>query len=1159
MRKWAILALILAVGVGLAARGTPKVAVPSDPVDPAKFLQANPVPNQPIPGEQSRQAPVPPGVDVGYILQAVTGGNIYGPVGWGSYSMGYKFTPTQSGAVTQLGRYRGSYSEQSTIKLWDASNGNLLASANVSGSGWSYANITPVMLTVGQNYWVSTYSGTNVYYYSMPYVPYTVNGVQIITGGYGYGDMMPNSEVGSTVYGMADIYVGAGAAYDVGATALLSPPPVCTLGPYIPRARVKNFGTQAQPASFYVKFRGSGSGTYVDSALCPALAADAETTLSFASWTISTKGAYTISCSTMSAADSIRADDKITGTIRAGLTRVLFLTAEQPSTVKQLADSIMNAFPNDFVIDTMDVGYYYQRAAPNVDSLLAKKYKALLTWANYGYTDANALGDSLAKYIERGGGGVAWAPFGTSYALGRFSSIYSPVSTGSTNYGTVTMGTVHRPTHKVMEGVSGVSVGAYSNYGSTLSHTTAYKVVDWNDGQILVACNDTITRRGALLGFFPTGFNYSSMSGDWKLIMRNLFVWLSQNDDVGVSKIEAPSGTLDSGASVTPACSVFNYGSQAETYQVRMKIGSTYDESTLVTSHAPGAYNYVTFPSWTAIARGNAAVSCSTRLTIDQRQANDKLTGTAFVRVQDVGVTTLTVPLPGASYKYDTAITPKASWRNYGNVAAVNFEAWMLLSNSADGRVYSKKVVVPSLAVGGSIEVGTFPRCTLRMGGAWTSRCSTYLAADVKFANDTLNRAFTVTGGAPPPPPTTWVTKNPMPAGAKMIKDGGWMAYDAGKARIYATRGQKQPDFWAYVPLGDSWSLRAPWQPGTEGKLPQKGSVGCATGSGVVYATKGNNTTGFYTYSDSANVWTQKKDVPLGVSNKKVKGGTDIVWAYKGSVGSPYLLKGYKNEFYRYDVGADSFQTLTPAPVGANLKYDKGSWLAYDGVKTIYAFKAKYHEFYSYNTETDSWNPTALLPMPIPGSAGSKKSKDGGCGTYVGGAINSIYALKGGNTREFWKYTVATNAWVEKETLPSGTFKKKVKAGADIVAAGLSVYATKGNKSNELWMYVPSGMVFEAPRHDGALAGKTAIAQGMSISPNPLATGFAVLRYGLPKAGAAQVSVYNVTGQTVMAQTLAAGRSGIVNLDLRHLGNGVYLVKLSSEGYVNSQKLVVQR
>jgi len=81
----------------------------------------------------------------------------------------------------------------------------------------------------------------------------------------------------------------------------------------------------------------------------------------------------------------------------------------------------------------------------------------------------------------------------------------------------------------------------------------------------------------------------------------------------------------------------------------------------------------------------------------------------------------------------------------------------------------------------------------------------------------------------------------------------------------------------------------------------------------------------------------------------------------------------------------------------------------------------------------------------------------------------------------------------------------------------------------------------------------------LRISPNPLAGGLATVRYSLPKAGAARMSVYNMAGQTVMERTLAAGRSGSVSLDLRHLSNGVYLVKLSSEGFASSQKLVVQR
>jgi len=395
-----------------------------------------------------------------------------------------------------------------------------------------------------------------------------------------------------------------------------------------------------------------------------------------------------------------------------------------------------------------------------------------------------------------------------------------------------------------------------------------------------------------------------------------------------------------------------------------------------------------------------------------------------------------------------------------------------------------------------------------------------------------------------------------MPTGAKAIKDGGWLTYDPGTKRIYASRGNKQPDFFAYSPSGDTWGLRPPWQPGVEAKLPGKGSAGCADGNGVVYATKGNNTRGFWKYDAAANAWTQKKDVPLGLSNKKIKGGTDITWAYKGGVGSPYLLKGYKNEFYRYDVPGDSWQTLGPAPVGAREKWDKGSWLAYDDVNNkVYALKAKYMEFYRYNPDGDSWS-APLAPMPAAGSAGSRKAKDGSCGTFIGG---SIYALKGANTREFWKYTIADNKWVEKETIPTGLFKKKVKSGADMVTAGAFLYATKGNKSNEFWMYTPGLYMFEPPRRDGvAAAGSPNVEVQMSIGPNPLTSGFATVRFEGPVRGPVRVEVADVMGRVVLKSPIANRQSPIA-LDLRHLANGVYLVKFASSGFANSQKLVVLR
>ena len=793
-------------------------------------------------------------------------------------------------------------------------------------------------------------------------------------------------------------------------------------------------------------------------------------------------------------------------------------------------------------------------------------YDVIVT-GDVGYSDNDFLNyqDTLKKWVRNGGGLVTlgWAVFGIAGKPAPHMDSVCAVKAIGGGYNFLTSGTVHitNGSHPITTGVSDFNVQSYGEYANSDTWPGAIRLGNYSGAPTYssIACRNVGSGRSVYLGpiYFGTFTGYGNRpyysDSNAVRLLRQAIQWSGMSHDVGCTKLVAPSGSLDSGASVTPACSVYNYGGQAETYKVRLHIGA-YSDSATVTSHAPATYQSVTFANWTASGRGVFNVTCSTELANDGQPSNDKASGTVTVNVKDVGVVSLAVPSTG-TYPKDTAITPKAIWRNYGTQAA-SFQAWMILADPTDGRVYSRMLPVTNLTPGGSIEVSAFAKCTLRTAGTWTARCSSYLVGDVKPANDFIDHAFTVSGGGGPSSP--WYAKTPMPAGSKAIKDGGWLTYDAGKARIYASRGNKQPDFFSYNPANDSWKALSPWLPGTEGKLPQKSSAGCATGSGVVYAVKGNNTLGFYVYSDSG--WAQKKDVPLGLSNKKLKGGSALAWSYKGSTGSPYLLKGYKNEFYKYNVVGDSWTTLTPAPVGSNVKWDKGSWLASDGAHTIYAFKAKYMELYGYNTETDSWS-TALAPMPAAGSAGSKKAKDGSCGAYVAGSIKSVFALKGGNTREFWKYTVASNAWAEKETIPTGTFKKKVKSGAGIVAAGLSLYATKGNKSDELWKYVPGTFLFDASPREGVMAGAfdAGKATSFAISPNPLASGFAVLRYDLPKAGAAELSVYNVTGQSVMTRTLVVGRSGIVNLDLRHLSNGVYLVEFSSEGFVNSQKLVVQR
>ena len=89
-------------------------------------------------------------------------------------------------------------------------------------------------------------------------------------------------------------------------------------------------------------------------------------------------------------------------------------------------------------------------------------------------------------------------------------------------------------------------------------------------------------------------------------------------------------------------------------------------------------------------------------------------------------------------------------------------------------------------------------------------------------------------------------------------------------------------------------------------------------------------------------------------------------------------------------------------------------------------------------------------------------------------------------------------------------------------------------------------------------AGTTLGKVSFAIAPNPLIGGLATVRYSLPKAGLATLNVFDVTGRTVLSQTIAAGRTGTASLDLRKLDAGVYLVKVATESFSTTQKLVVE-
>jgi hypothetical protein len=254
-------------------------------------------------------------------------------------------------------------------------------------------------------------------------------------------------------------------------------------------------------------------------------------------------------------------------------------------------------------------------------------------------------------------------------------------------------------------------------------------------------------------------------------------------------------------------------------------------------------------------------------------------------------------------------------------------------------------------------------------------------------------------------------------------------------------------------------------------------------------------------------------------------------------------------------------------------KWDKGSWLALNqnpghDVYEIYAHKAKYHELWLFDHLTRTWGTAALPGMPLTGMMGkSKKSKDGGCGAW---SDDAIYALKGGNTQEFWRFDAELLTWGERETLPafgSTGKKKRVKGGGDIVAFGHGAFfALKGNKTLELWRYVDSlAAAVAAPRRGGiATAGFVPAGPQFTVGPSVITGGCASVSFtGAPDRSTARahLALFDVTGRAVRTFAILlppASGPHRVPLALGGLPSGVYLLTLEAPGFSASRKLIIE-
>ncbi len=425
---------------------------------------------------------------------------------------------------------------------------------------------------------------------------------------------------------------------------------------------------------------------------------------------------------------------------------------------------------------------------------------------------------------------------------------------------------------------------------------------------------------------------------------------------------------------------------------------------------------------------------------------------------------------------------------------------------------------------------------------------------------------------------TGWGAQISLPSGpkGKMVKDGGALAYgkeptDANDTGyVYALKGNNRCEFYRYNTITGDWMAKESI-PALNRNMKKKGvKKGSSLAFGIngkVYATKGNNTLDFWQYDPAIGVWTQRADVPTGA--KACKEGVGAVAVKEGSVNYIYLLRGSgTQDFYRYNADDNTWDlTLPTAPGGLSGKtYKNGSCLAYDNGDTIYCLKGSYNEFAAYSISSRTWMTRNPLPLIAPPGTKKKKVKDGAGMACYG---KSVYALKGGNTDEFWMFSTTDQQWHVQPQFTVGS--KKVKGGGALTFADAnkSLYAFRGNNTLEFWKYGPlstDGYPLAANGVQKSVQGQSAVRSpqfALSIIPNPFTSSLnPSISYSLPVAGKVSLKLYDVTGKLV--STLASGyhpagsyRTGLSAVNGR-LSAGVYLLKFETADYRTTDKLVIE-
>ncbi|MEO0092365.1 MAG: S8 family serine peptidase [candidate division WOR-3 bacterium] len=530
--------------------------------------------------------------------------------------------------------------------------------------------------------------------------------------------------------------------------------------------------------------------------------------------------------------------------------------------------------------------------------------------------------------------------------------------------------------------------------------------------------------------------------------------WVSANDtlsgsvtvqvkNIGVTAIEQPSAIIDSTGPITPRAKVKNYGTNQETFNVTMRIGS-YTNTRTKTLNS-GVEDTVNFALWTPV-RGTYQVKCSTYLTDDVQKSNDTLSSSVTVQVKDVGVTQIITP--NGIMDSSPPIIPQVRVKNYGtNPATFNVN---LQIGTAYNQTRSK-----TLNPGIQDTVG-FPSWQ-PVRGTFTIRCSVALTNDAVKNNDTLSSFVTVrikdieVIAIENPVGIVESTSTPIVPRIRVKNNGSetevfnatfkiGSIYNSTRSKSLASSVEDTINFTQWIPVRGTYTTR------------------CS----VYLAGDVNNSNDTL----SGQVLVRVRNV--GIVSITAPAET----IFRDYLAPKASVKNYGTQpetFYVYCKIFDSLKTqlYLDSSYVSNLNPNATSTRTF---KKFYFRTGSYEVRCSTALNNDAnplndvkskiitvkYQPPWILKESVPLGPSTKAVKGGGA--IVAGEQGKIYALKGNNTREFYVYFVDEDSWALLESIPFDTLsRKKVNKGAVLAynkhANPDMIYATKGNNTLEFWAY----------------------------------------------------------------------------------------------------------